>query len=388
MAGSARQRVLFIDHGQFGFRTHGEGLAHFADRAPFATVHRSEQLTSSLTPGAVVGDRAAGAKMPIALARIKDSGPADRIRRRREGARLRSALDAVGGDVTHVHAFPLLAAHPPTLRKRGITWSLGMDATAHQRLRDFAPADLTPAGRASRERLIAHERVICAGAEFIAATSRYCARGLIDEYGVPPNRIEIIPHCIKPVTPRRPTQLGDHVVDRVDGPLLFVGDNLAMKGFPRLLGWHQSNLAERVELAVVSRDPRPADLHTLRNVRWLGRVDNERLRAEVMAFSRALVLPTTQDMSPMVLLEAAAAGLPAVATNLAGIPELIDHGRTGFVLDADDERAWPDALARLSDDDDLVTEMSSASTAHFADRLDGAVVAEALFAAIAARLTT
>lgn len=382
------RRVLFLDHGQFGFKTHGEGLAHFADKASFATVHRSEQLRSANTPDAIVGDRAAGANLNSLIGRSKDSAIADAIRRRREGSRLRAALHAVGafddkrGQVTHLHAFPLLAAHPPTLRDCGISWSLGMDATAHQRLSDFAPHNLTAAGRASRLRLIAHERVICGGATFIAATSQYCADSLVHDYGISPDRIEIIPHCIKPI-PRPPES-----ADRLTGPLLFVGDNLDMKGFPRLLDWHQREFADRVELQVVSRDPRPADLASLRNVRWLGQVANEQLRAETMPSARALVLPTSQDMSPMVLLEAAAAALPAIATNLAGIPELIDDGRTGFVIDRDDDSGWRQAIGRLVDDDELAGSMSQAAALHFAESLDGERVAQALFDTIAQRVLT
>ena len=48
------------------------------------------------------------------------------------------------------------------------------------------------------------------------------------------------------------------------------------------------------------------------------------------------VLPTTFDMSPWAVLEAAAAGLPVVSTRLAAIPEMIVDRQTGLLIDRDD----------------------------------------------------
>jgi glycosyltransferase involved in cell wall biosynthesis len=59
-------------------------------------------------------------------------------------------------------------------------------------------------------------------------------------------------------------------------------------------------------------------------------------RADVMAVLDALdvlVHPSRADALPTVLLEAMAAGVPVVATAVGGIPEIVEHGRTGILLD-------------------------------------------------------
>lgn len=50
---------------------------------------------------------------------------------------------------------------------------------------------------------------------------------------------------------------------------------------------------------------------------------------------------------PLVIIEAMLAGLPVVATNIGGIPELVDEGVTGILVPRDDPGALADALRRL-----------------------------------------
>ena len=52
----------------------------------------------------------------------------------------------------------------------------------------------------------------------------------------------------------------------------------------------------------------------------------------------------------MVLLEAAATGLPIIGSRVGGIPECILDGRTGFLVPERDERALAERMAELLDD--------------------------------------
>lgn len=64
----------------------------------------------------------------------------------------------------------------------------------------------------------------------------------------------------------------------------------------------------------------------------------------------ALVLPSWSEALPTVLIEAAAAGLPVVATAVGGVPEIVEHGRTGCLVACGDATALADQLARLLGD--------------------------------------
>lgn len=64
-----------------------------------------------------------------------------------------------------------------------------------------------------------------------------------------------------------------------------------------------------------------------------GWVDAERVR-ELLRTSRALVLPSFAEGLPVVILEAFALGRPVVTTFVAGIPELVEPGRSGWLVPA------------------------------------------------------
>jgi glycosyltransferase involved in cell wall biosynthesis len=61
----------------------------------------------------------------------------------------------------------------------------------------------------------------------------------------------------------------------------------------------------------------------------------------VLAASDVLVLPSYREGTPRVITEAMASGLPVVATNIAGIPEQVSDGESGYLIPTGD----PDALA-------------------------------------------
>ena len=60
-----------------------------------------------------------------------------------------------------------------------------------------------------------------------------------------------------------------------------------------------------------------------------------------------LVLPTLEDNCPMVVLEAMAAGVPVVAAQVSGLPDLIEEGKTGFFCDPLDAASMAAAVEQV-----------------------------------------
>lgn len=75
-----------------------------------------------------------------------------------------------------------------------------------------------------------------------------------------------------------------------------------------------------------------------------------------IASSDILVLPSFMEGLPVVLIEALAMGKPVVASRIAGIPELVEHGRSGLLFTPSDLLNLEEVLARiLVDRTDWVT---------------------------------
>ena len=75
------------------------------------------------------------------------------------------------------------------------------------------------------------------------------------------------------------------------------------------------------------------------NVTFAGWLDEEGVRRELAA-AHALVMPSFAEGLPMVIMEAMAAGRPVIATHVAGIPELVLPGRTGWLVPAGEAGRW------------------------------------------------
>ena len=78
-------------------------------------------------------------------------------------------------------------------------------------------------------------------------------------------------------------------------------------------------------------------------VTLIGWASGDRVKAEIEA-ARALVLPSFSENMPVVLMEAMALGRPVISTYIAGIPELVEPGKTGWLVPAGDEVALTQAM--------------------------------------------
>jgi glycosyltransferase involved in cell wall biosynthesis len=74
-----------------------------------------------------------------------------------------------------------------------------------------------------------------------------------------------------------------------------------------------------------------------------------------------LVLPTLEDNCPMVVLEAMAVGLPVIASQVGGIPDLIEEGKTGLMFDPTNPDSMRRATSRMMDDLELRSEIIRAA---------------------------
>jgi glycosyltransferase involved in cell wall biosynthesis len=82
--------------------------------------------------------------------------------------------------------------------------------------------------------------------------------------------------------------------------------------------------------------------------------------SDVAALASAPTPEGKREGIPVALMEAMASGRPVVATTTGGIPELVDHGRTGFLVAPGNAVELANALERLAADPELRQRMGSA----------------------------
>ena len=72
------------------------------------------------------------------------------------------------------------------------------------------------------------------------------------------------------------------------------------------------------------------------NVIYLGRLAKKEEVFDQLLHSSCFLFPSHSEGFPLSVLEAMALGLPVIATNVGAIPEMIDNGKGGFVVDTGD----------------------------------------------------
>ncbi|WP_445682835.1 glycosyltransferase family 4 protein [Radicibacter daui] len=112
-------------------------------------------------------------------------------------------------------------------------------------------------------------------------------------------------------------------------------------------------LEERVRAAAAA-DPR---------IRYLGFLDGEAKTAALASAGHMLLPSLWYENAPVAIVEAAAYGLGMVASDIGGIPEFIEPGRTGFLFPPGDAGALAAIMMRLANDPDALPALQEASAA-------------------------
>lgn len=166
-----------------------------------------------------------------------------------------------------------------------------------------------------------------------------------------------------------------------DGPVVgFVGRLIPRKGALDLVKAAPAIRAVRpdVRIVIVGDDPYAdeeseyaAAVRASHEVDHVGRVTSA---ASILGHLDVLVLPSRQEPFGTVVAEAMAAGTPVVATRVDGLPELVDDGTTGALVEPGDTAALAVAVLRVLDDHTAMSAAARTSATRFgadtyADRL-------------------
>jgi len=108
-------------------------------------------------------------------------------------------------------------------------------------------------------------------------------------------------------------------------------------------------------------------------VRFWGARPHEAI-LEVLASADVFVHCSDNEGLPVAISEALSAGLPVVASNVGGIPDLVIEGENGFLVGPDDHGRFAERIAQLLRDDFLRKKMSANARRFAHEHLDGGAV--------------
>ena len=157
-----------------------------------------------------------------------------------------------------------------------------------------------------------------------------------------------------------------------DGFILFVGDMMRLKGIDVLLKAYAS-LKRAPPLVLIGRRLPDTPSEFPPNVHVFSMWPHS---AIMHAWRRSLfgVLPSVgPEACATVIMEAMASGKAIVATDIGGMPDLVDHGETGLLVPPGDAQALANAMQALLEDRALLASLEATSLARV-ERLKAGVV--------------
>jgi glycosyltransferase involved in cell wall biosynthesis len=202
--------------------------------------------------------------------------------------------------------------------------------------------------------------------------SRGCRQSLIDDYGIPPERITVLPPGINLRTytcPERETH--EESGRRVQ--LLFVGADFLRKGGDLLVKLAAEREFKDVQFNFVTKTYQGpvAD-----NIRVFDDVTtNSPEMLDLFRKADLYALPTRADSHGIASLEAMAMALPVITTPVGGIVDAVQEGETGYLVPKDDVDALADRIRRLKADRALRLRMGAAGRKRVEARFDAATIA-------------
>ncbi len=199
---------------------------------------------------------------------------------------------------------------------------------------------------------------------------------IVDYCNIDGSKVKVIPPGVdlNRFRPMSKHQSRQHLGYGDEKNILFVGRLEPLKGLDNLLqavaSLHDTN---QLTLSIVGGDENSlekARLQTLASrmkltqaVRFIGSVSQDELPFHYNA-ADVCVLPSHYESFGLAALEAAACGRPVVASEVGGLPTIVQSGITGFLVPPKQSDVMAERLCELLNDDMLRSRMGSAARIH------------------------
>lgn len=198
----------------------------------------------------------------------------------------------------------------------------------------------------------------------IASVSKSDLKELASCYRLPETRLRYVPNMVD-IDIFKPRS-NDSVENR---PLIYLGDLEPWKGVGSLIKWIRAigkSSSYQFTMRFVGQGSYQKNLINLQehlrksgngvSIEVLGQKDHNAIPS-LLRESSALVLPSYWEGLPTVILEAMASGIPVISTRVGDVSHLIEHRKTGFLIDRSLD-SFQEAIESVLNDNVLVRSMT------------------------------
>jgi glycosyltransferase involved in cell wall biosynthesis len=236
-----------------------------------------------------------------------------------------------------------------------------------------------------RAKMILDRRLIAGGSNAFVAVSREDRRRMIELEKISPERAIFVPNGIPALPPPSGRDVRAELGIGAGDPVITTVGFLRRPKTMDVLIEAAARIAPRFPglrvLIVGEGDDRPVYEGLIDRLGLQDTVKLLGLRSDVpdlLQTSDVAVLSTNHEGSPLSVMEYMDAGLPVVASNVGGIPDLIDHGVQGYLVEPQDPAALGDAIARVLDDPETARRMGESARERRRSEFDIDVMVENL----------
>jgi glycosyltransferase involved in cell wall biosynthesis len=226
------------------------------------------------------------------------------------------------------------------------------------------------------------ERILYNKSEKILSTTENARRSIVDDYGIDPAKVMTVGAGVSaPYDSLEDGRLPDYNSRKI----LFVGKGLHGKGLDTLLTAFKTvrKTMPDSQLTIIG----PTDLRLGGDgINYLGRIADRNLVRDLYFQHAVFAMPSRFEPVGQVFLEAMSCRLPCIGTTVDAMPEIIDHGRTGFIIEPGNSKSLAEYLLRTLGDADLAGSLGNAGYARLRSDYTWPVVGKKIYEAIASSL--
>ncbi len=202
-------------------------------------------------------------------------------------------------------------------------------------------------------------------------------KSAIQNYHIEEEKIKVVPYGSNILNLLSKNEIQNLVEERAlasEVQFLFVGINWEQKGGPEAVAVIEelNRLGIDSTLKIVGCSPK---LNS-KNVEVIGFLDKQNpkeLAQLIELYKKAsfFILPTKAECVGMSFIEAASFGLPAIGTNVGGVPEAVLNKKTGFIFDVNESpKTLFDAIKAIWEDKSRYIEMSSEAHLYYSEKMN------------------